>query len=172
MSEEARPKRRFRRRWWALASVPLVLALGFSLVAFLPHIVTGERIRTEAVSALTSALGAPVEIARVEYHPFSGIEIDGLVIGPPPGFEENVVSIERALVRYELGGIFGRRLIVSELKLIAPVITVETRGGQRNIDVMLAHLSQTSEEPSGAQEIEPGEAGPLLPIDIDLAAIE
>src|SRR5688572_15999695 len=112
------------RWWWAVAILPAVLLLAVLGIVFLPHIVTGERLRREAVSALTNLLGALVDIERVEYHPFTGIEIEKLTIGPPPGFSKNVLTIDRAVVHYQLGGIFGRHLVVSEVRVIGPVITI------------------------------------------------
>jgi hypothetical protein len=152
-----------------LAIPPLFLVLVVLAVAFLPHLVTGERIRTEAVSALTATLGVPVEIGKFEYDPTSQIEITDLVIGPPQGFKENILRIDRAVVRYELSGILDRRVAITEVSLNAPVIVLETQRGRTNIDALLANLASDA---APVEQAEPSEGGPLLPIDIDLGALE
>src|SRR5688572_21676027 len=100
-----RPRRRWRRRLITLAllfPVATVLLVAI-LVLVLPLIVTEDVVREEAVSALTETLGTPVSISRIEYSLLSGIEIFGVVIGPPPGFERNVFTADRIAVRYDLG---------------------------------------------------------------------
>ncbi len=167
MTGTGEPRKR-RRGWWALAIFPLLLVAAVLLVALSPYIVTGERIRSEAVSALTELLGVPVQIGHVEYRPFSGVSIDRVVIGPPPGFSEDVLTIEHAGVDYRLGGIFGRRVVVESIRVVAPVITLETHDGVRNLDVILARLG-SGEPESRALD---AESGPLTPIDVDLEALE
>src|SRR5262245_6574508 len=99
--------RRWRRALLAVAiGGPIgVIALLAASILLLPVIVTDDDVKQEAVSALTDALGTPVSIERLTYRPLSGMEISGLVIGPPPGFKRDVARIERIALRYDLSDI-------------------------------------------------------------------
>src|SRR5438105_132967 len=96
---EAAPRK--RRRWLRrlivlLLALPLLVVL---VILALPSIVTKERVRSEAVSALTKALGTCVFIDRVDYHPLTGVELFGVRICPPKGFERDVLTADRVALR-------------------------------------------------------------------------
>lgn len=165
---EATKTPRWRRRLlWALP-IGLVLFIGLLVVLLLllPVIVTPERVRSEAVTALTDLLGAPVQIERLDYHPLTGAELTHLVVGPPEGFTEDVLRVERIRVGYGLGEILSRHVTVKEVAVVGPVLTIETREGRRNIDALLS--STGGEEAPPKEAAEPTEPGPLLPIDLSL----
>lgn len=156
-----------RRLLWALpVAVVLLIGLLVLLLFLAPFIVTPERLRSEAVTALTELLGAPVQIERLDYHPLSGVELTKVVVGPPEGFAEDVLSVERVRVHYGLDEILARRLTVTEVELHSPVLTIETKNGRRNFDAILSSLAgdpQPEEEPTESKE-----KGPLLPVDVEL----
>src|SRR5262245_61853193 len=97
-------RRRLRRILLRAAIiVPIALVLIVLVCVLLVRfIVTDELVQGEAVSALTNTLGTPVKIDRLEYHTFSGVELEGLTIGPPPGFERDVAHVDRIRVVYDL----------------------------------------------------------------------
>lgn len=162
-----RPRRRWLRVLVALAiSLPFVLlAAVVVLVLALPTILTGDRVRDEAVSALTELLGSCVEIERVEYHPLGGVQLFGVELCPPEGFDRTPLSAARIAARYDLRGLLSRKVVIRELAIDTPHLVLETRGGRRNVDVLLARLSGEPKEeapPSGPLR------GPLSPIELTL----
>lgn len=151
---EARPRRWPKRLLYAALATPLVL-IGAAVAAlvFLPWIVTPERVRGEAVSALTGLLGTCVEIERVDYHPFTGVELFGVKVCPPPGFDRDLFTSPRIAARYDLSGFARGTVVVRELAIDDPVVVVETKRGKRNVDALQEHLSAgkapKEDEPSG-----------------------
>lgn len=168
-------RRRWKRALVALAiglpiAVVVVLALS---VLLLPVIVTDDRVKREAVSALTEALGTPVEIDRVSYHPLSGIELFGIVIGPPKGFERDVARIDRVALLYDLSGIAGRSVTVREIAVENPRVTIEAiktpEGAVRtNLDAISEHLAKNSPPADPPAEPATPLEGPLSPVDVVL----
>ena len=167
-SVAARPP---RRRWWLwalLASPLLLIAALLSLILFLPQLLPGERLRDEAMFALGELLGVSVRIEEVRYHPLTGAELLGLTVGPPEGFERDLFRARRLALRYDLSGLLRGRLAVREVALEDAHLVLETRGGQRNVDVIAARFA------SGAPETQEPEApsaplrGPLSPLELTL----
>ena len=159
------PRRR-RRLWrWVLLLSPLFLVTGLVLtVVELPKIIPGSYIRDEAVRAITGSLGVPAEIKTLQYDPLSGVVLEGLRIGPPAGFEEDLFVADRLAVQYDLRGALGKTVRIKAVKLDAPTFTLETRDGRTNVDAVLAHLA--SKAAPSVQDDAPPTVGPLLPIDV------
>jgi hypothetical protein len=173
-----KPGRRRRRRLWLFLVALPILAVAFLvlLLVLLPHIITGERLRGELVSALTERLGVPVELGPLEYSLFSGLELGPIRVGAPEGYTRDLFTADRLAVRYDLSGLASRRLVVEEVTLAEPVLVLEKKDGRTNLEVILAHLAPGTPEapadpppadgpPSGPR------GGPLSPITVVLKGL-
>lgn len=163
--EMSTPPPRKRLRWrTVLLWTPLFLITALVLtIAELPYLLTPETVRTEGMRAITDALGVAATIDRVDYHPLTGIELFGVRIGPPEGFEADVFSAKRVALRYDLGNVLSEEVRITEVALDDPVVTFETRGGRTNVDAILAHLN--ARFPPG-EPASPSAPGPLVPVKI------
>jgi hypothetical protein len=167
-------RRRLKRALIALLiGLPIALVLIVVLAVLLaPLIFTSDDVKREAVSALTQTLGTPASIERVSYGPLTGIELFGVVIGPPEGFTEDVARIERVAILYDLSGIVARKVRVTELAVEHTRVTMETKLGPdglpfTNIDAINQKLAENAaSEPDAPEEKKSAIKGPLSPLDI------
>src|SRR5688572_18126156 len=96
---------RRKRRWgrWLVAFLvlllPALVVLVVGAILALPWFLTGDDIRARAKVTLEEMLGVEVTIARTDYHPLTGIEMFGIVIGPPPGYARDIARIDRIALR-------------------------------------------------------------------------
>jgi len=168
-ARRARRRARRRRAWRrvALAS-PLFLLVGLVLaIVELPYILPAELVRDEVVRAVTEATGADLEIRKLTYDPLTGLELEGVRLGPPEGFTEDVFTADRLRVRYSLAGALSRRVTVEAVKLDAPSFTLETRGGRTNVDALLEAVNRRY-PPGPPEPPGPPREGPLIPVDVVL----
>lgn len=171
-----------KRRWLKRALLALLVGLPVALIVVLiaavllaPSIFTGDDVKREAVSALTETLGTPASIERVTYSPLGGIELFGVVIGPPDGFTEDVARIDRVAILYDLSGIFGRKVRVKELALENVRVVMETKLDAEgkpfsNIDAINKKLAENA-QPAPEEEPKSPLKGPLSPLDITVEKI-
>lgn len=146
---------------------PLFLLTSLILVVVeLPYILTPDMVRHELVSAITENLGVKAEIQALTYGVFTGVELKGVRIGPPEGFERDLVRAERVALGYDLSGILSRRLVVEEVALEGAHLVLETRDGRRNLDAVLAYLQARASPAAPEPPPTPRAPGPLLPLDV------
>ncbi len=157
---------------WRLLGLPiLLLVLAVLGVAALPILLTGERLRVGLESELSSRLGVQVEIRSLEYHPWSGLTLRGLRVGPPDGFREDLLRLDELRLAYDLSGLPLRRLRIDALALVRPSLTLEARAGRTNLDAVLAHLSAGRPPEPEVPPAPIDRTGPLLPLDLDVGGV-
>lgn len=147
-----------------LGAVLLVLVI--ALVVLAKVLITPERVRSVVVPRAEAALNRQVSLGAISVSLFSGITLEQLVIQEKAG-EESFVAAERAVLRYQLWPLLFRRVIIDEVRLIAPRIRVERfADGTFNF----SDLQQTAEpEAAVPSEEAEGEAG--APIDLLVSQI-
>ncbi len=79
-----------------------------------------ERIRR----ATAQAIGAPVQVGRTLYTPWSGLNLSGLSVADPALSGQNVAEASKFSVRFEFLPLFQRRLVISEINLQSPELMV------------------------------------------------
>ena len=159
------PKRRRRGRWLSrLLVAPFVLVgLLVALVAVLPVLYPGSRVKQAATRALRDALGVASEIDDLDYHPFEGLEIEAFRVGPPAGFTEDVLVADRLTVRYEpTAALFGE-VVVDEVSLLRPTLVLEVQDGRLNLAALFADLGGPADAPPAPSSL-PDRQSPLLPL--------
>ncbi len=69
--------------------------------------------------------------------------IRGLVIGHPEGFDERVMRIGEARVVLDIGSLTSDTIVIKEISVTAPEVTVEVSGAGTNISRLQETLTQT-----------------------------
>ncbi len=70
---------------------------------------------------------ADVTIGRARVLLWSGIELESVVVGPPPGFDDDPLAVERLDVRLAPAALLWRRVEVEELTVVGPVVVIDQR---------------------------------------------
>ena len=108
-----------------------------SLAAFIAVVVIGVVLTSHLILAgiLSSAIGAPVKVARVSLG-LSGAGIYGLVIDNPKGFnEKRLASVPEASVTYDLGALLKGKIHLKQIRIDMQEVTVE-RNGEGKFNLM------------------------------------
>lgn len=115
-----------------------------------------------------------VTVADVDFRPLrGGLRIAGLAIGNPAGFKTDAaLRVGEIAVSLNPRSVFSDRVIVQEIRVDAPEITVEIGAGktnigtiQQNVETFLASLPGKSGEPRPAE-------GPEKQVAIDRVIVE
>lgn len=124
----------------------MILALVFVLIggaAMLPLILTPEKMASEFVRAVTGTVRAPFRIGSFRYQSLRGFEARDIVLGPPPGFSEDMLRIERVDVRYRVLPLLLGRITVESVAVERPTVVAEARDGQLNWAVLMRARTST-----------------------------
>jgi hypothetical protein len=140
----------------ALLAVVIVVAVivGMSLNAIVKKAV-------ETIGPQITKVDVKLERARIS--PFSGKgEIDGLVVGNPPGFKtSNAISLGSASVRVKRSTLFSDPLILHSVSVQGPEITFEGNLSGNNLSKILANL----EESSTSEKSSPSKSGKKIEVE-------
>ncbi|MFO0723159.1 MAG: hypothetical protein U1E65_05215 [Myxococcota bacterium] len=162
MSSAPPVKKKRRPLWvrllaWAFLALTAVVALTVIALLTLPVWLPEAKLRQIAAEKLSPMLGAPVRIGHLSVDLLSGISIDGLCVGPPPGYQRDLLCVKRVEVSYHLA---KDAVTVERALIVEPHLVLETVGGKRNLDVVLEHLSGGPSEPAPPEE--PRKPGPIF----------
>ncbi len=134
-----------------------------------------DRVRMLALDQARARVPAEVELAGLELSLVSGIELRGLRVGPPEGFERDVVAFDRVAVRWSLWDLLFLEVIIDEVAIEGLHLCVEENQEHgRNLDVIIAALAPPSEdddeeEPDSEEPFEL--AQPSLPVRVEVREI-
>ena len=119
---------------WMLGILAGLLLLAWLVVLiFFPD----EKIRRMLVAELEDRLGVEVQAGELDLEIFSGLSLKDVAIGPPEGFDQAPVRVERLVVDYSLGEILGKKLTVHQLLIDRPEIHFQAREGKNNVSALL-----------------------------------
>lgn len=168
-----RPKKRrwLRRLILALVLLPVIALIAIVVViATLPTWVTPERVRQEAITAAQEALGVPVDIAALDYHPSWGLKLRGLRVGPPAGFTRDVLQLAGLDLLWVMPWRTAGAVVIERAALVEPHVVVETVNGVRNLDVLFPPSTEPKPPEAPSKPLE----GRLSPVHVILreAAVE
>ena len=147
------PRHRLRKAllWIAGIAVALFAVLQFAL---------GSIVRQAAAVAGPVFLGTPVSISNVHARILSGrVAIDGMVVGPPEGFDANVFELSSFRLDLDMGSLLrsSRPIHIREIVIAGPIVTYEIKGlGNINIKAILDRLAKAEEEEKEDKEKKPG----------------
>lgn len=146
-------------KWAAIISGVLLLTIIVGFIS-LPFVFPLEKIKAFATAKLSITLQRKVVIESVSFDLFSGIKLKGIQIG-------DLVQAESLDLRYAFWPLFSRQIIVRELSLVKPEITInKERSGLFNFSDLLP-AKDNSPQPGGRQ---PKAAGSKPPFDLFVAS--
>ncbi|GEM_PF-1718569 len=140
------------RRRWALAAAALALAAGVLVAAGLAALVLGGRGRL--LAAASRALGRDVAVADVglSLRGGLGLGLRGVRIADDPAFgtDEPFLTADRLAMRVSLWPLLHRELVVDQVLIDAPTITIRRdAAGHLNVDSLRRRHHPAAEEPGG-----------------------
>lgn len=108
----------------------------------------------------SQVLGTDVTVSSVSISPLSGSgTIRGLTIQNPEGFTaDTIMQLGEVTVALNTSSLMGDVIEITEISVVEPVITYETKITTDNIRALLANLPTTAETGTAAEEV-PADAG-------------
>lgn len=152
-----------------IAAIVVVLALVAGVGVFLlTRFVERPEFREKLVGLASRATGTPVQISDMRVSIFSGIELRGVAIGNPGGFNGNLLTAKTFVLRYRLWPLLRKRVEVQTLVFDAPVIVLAKNAqGEWNYEKIGSRTAKVTT--TGPAETPHTSAGGL---DISLQKIE
>lgn len=97
----------------------------------------------------TNALGVKTTLEDVDLAPLRGrIKLQDLTIGNPEGFKsDHLFSLGRGSVSANLRSLLSDEIVVNEIELASPEITLEQKGLHTNITSLLGDLKSKDKKP-------------------------
>lgn len=132
-----------------LAVIAAALLVG--LVVLVKLFVTPERIKAIVLPLAEQKLHRQISLGEVKVGLFSGIELNQLAVREP-GEREPFVAADRAVLRFQLLPLLGRRVVIDEVSLERPLIRIIRRAdGSLNISDLPP--SQSGAKPADAAKV-------------------
>ena len=151
--------------WGVLGTIALVVILPIATRLYL----NDDRIRDWAIEYLEETTNTEVGIEELDLSLWSGVEILGLSIGPPKGFEKDLLVWKRVAVHWSLWSLLEKEVRITELAIQSLHANIEQKNDAFNHDAFLAPLlgPPTAEEPETPEADEPL-SQPEIPIRVVL----
>ncbi len=102
----------------------VLAALVIVLIVLAQVLVTPERVKSVVLPKAEEVLHRPISLGKVSVSILSGVTLDQLVVGGKEGAEP-FVTADRVVLRYKIWPLFFKRVVIDEVRLIAPHIRVE-----------------------------------------------
>ncbi|MCL4787829.1 MAG: AsmA family protein [Verrucomicrobia bacterium] len=149
---------RWRRR--------LVVAVGviFALLLVTYFVLSSNAfVKGVIVPRVGAALNADLSVSSASVSPFSKVALRDVKLTPKGA--ETLLTVNSVSARYSLRAILGGRIVVEEVTVISPVISlVEKADGSSNLDPLLKSFAS---EPKAT----PPATQPSEPLDVDIKAV-
>lgn len=126
----------------ALVVIVIVVVLAVVVVSLTMNSLVRKGIEVGA----GSALGTETTVGSAKVRPIAGqVTIGDLVIGNPEGFKEkNFFSMSSASVDVKMGSLLSDAVVVEEIIISDPVLTIERKVVTTNLNVILGNLSKNA----------------------------
>nr|MBF0222055.1 AsmA family protein [Desulfobulbaceae bacterium] len=136
------------------------LALGLivvgGLTVFVKMYLTDEKVRELVVPQAEKALGRKVAIGNISVGLLSGISIADFSVAEADGKNE-FLSVEEFIIAYKLFPLLQKEVVVSEIKLVKPSVTVlRDKMGQfnfQNLKILAGKAEEKAEIPTEAKAV-------------------
>ena len=155
MSNENTETKKRRPRWpRALAGLVvfpavLLLVLQYAL---------GPIVKTTAEQLGPKVLGTSVVVSNAHMRILSGlVKLDGVVVGPPEGFDANVFEMQNFRVDLDTASLLGGTndpIVVRDITVEGPFVTYELKGIRDNLHKLLSNLGADDDEEKPEEEKE------------------
>jgi len=139
-SENTETKKR-RPRWpRALAGLVVFLAVLLLVLQY----ALGPIVKTTAEQLGPKVLGTRVDVTNAHMRILSGlVRLDGVVVGPPEGFDANVFEMQNFRVDLDTASLLGgadEPIVVRDITIEGPFVTYELKGLRDNLHALLSSL--------------------------------
>lgn len=142
------PPTRHRRGHRALrivAWIAAILAILFLVLQF----ALGSIVKRAATAAGPAFLGTDISISQLHARIFSGkIGVEGLVVGPPEGFDANLFEMEHFKVELDAASLLRSDgpIVIREIVIRDPLVSYELKGLHDNLHALLKKLGADTDE--------------------------
>lgn len=153
MSNETTETKKRRPRWpRVLAGVVVVLA---ALLLVLQYAL-GPIVKTTAERLGPSVLGTRVDVTNAHMRILSGlVKMEGVVVGPPEGFDANVFEMQNFRVDLDTASLFAGKdepIVIRDITVEGPFVTYELKGVRDNLHKLLSNLGADDDEEKPEEE--------------------
>jgi hypothetical protein len=162
MSNESTEKKKRKPRWpRALAGLVVFLA---ALLLVLQYAL-GPIVKTTAEQGGPILLGTRVDVTNAHMRILSGlVKMEGVVVGPPEGFDANVFEMQNFRVDLDTASLFAGKdepVVIRDITVEGPFVTYELKGIHDNLHKLLSNLGADDDEekPEGKDEKEEKKEG-------------
>ena len=140
-------RRRLRRLLVGLVIVVAVLPL------FLQYGL-GLAVKHGAQTVGSALLGCDIAITNCHMRLLSGVvDMEGVVVGPPEGFDANLFEMERLRVDFSPRTVFGSEpLLIREIAITNVLVSYELKGLDSNISAVMKKLGADEEDEEEEEE--------------------
>ena len=162
----------------AMSKKKRVLLIVIAIVVLVPLIAgiillfsLGAIVKAGFETAGPRLLGVETKLSAADIGVFSGvIDLHGLVVGNPAGFEATeFVTAQRIKVSADIGAIFHKEIHVREIILDVPEFSFEYKPGKSNVGAIMERLEK-DKEPTPTGETDKEQKEPMR-LRIDLVKI-
>ena len=164
MSNESSESKKKRGPRWPRILVGLVVFLALLLAVV--QYALGPIVRTTAEKLGPSVLGTRVDVTNAHMRVLSGlVRMEGVVVGPPEGFDANVFEMQNFRVDLDTASLFGgadEPILIRDITIEGPFVTYELKGIRDNLHKLLANLGADDdgeEKPEEKKEEQKKEGG-------------
>ncbi|MEW6219418.1 MAG: AsmA family protein, partial [Thermodesulfobacteriota bacterium] len=148
---------RFAKLAAGILGAILLIALGLAI--FVRVVLTEERLKAALLPKAEEALGRQITVGRMQVGLLTGIAVRDVAVKEADG-RTDFIRVGAVLLRYDLGRLLKREVLITELRLVAPFVRlVRSPQGAFNFD-SLALLAAASDKPAPAAPAAPP-AAPL-----------
>ncbi len=163
MSNESTETRKRRPRWpRALAGLVAFLAILLLVLQY----ALGPIVKATAEQAGPKILGTSVVVSNAHLRILSGlVRLDGVVVGPPEGFDANVFEMQNFRIDLDAASLLGGTndpIVVRDITVEGPFVTYELKGIRDNLHKLLSNLGADDdgdEKPEEEKKEEAKEGG-------------
>ena len=165
MSNESTETKKKRKPRWLRFLVGLAVFLAV-LVLVLQYAL-GPIVKTTAEGLGPTVLGTRVDVTNAHMRILSGlVKMEGVVVGPPEGFDANVFEMQNLRVDLDTSSLFAGKdepIVIRDITVEGPFVTYELKGVHDNLHKLLSNLGvddedepEEKEEKDDKKEKEPG----------------
>lgn len=146
----AAPRPRRLRKWLFRIAIGFVALV--ALLVFLTPVLVNTFVRPKVVAMLRERLNGEPEIDRLTFSWFSGLEIEGIRIGNPPGFSPGpCIQVDRVNADPSLFALLGGKLVLKQdARVPKPEVNVEVNDkNEINLLMLLKRPASAGGESGG-----------------------
>lgn len=162
MGNESTETKKRRPRWpRALIGLAIFLAVLLGILQY----ALGPIVKTTAEQLGPKVLGTSVVVSNAHLRILSGlVKLDGVVVGPPEGFDANVFEMQNLRVDLDLASLLGGTndpIVIRDITVEGPFVTYELKGIRDNLHKLLSNLGadDDDEKPAEEEKVEEKEGG-------------